>query len=763
MRVLIARVLLLASLLAAIPLLQAERAPALERSLVAQPSVAHLGDVGSRGNRQRSERVHKPFRHPGGDEDLVRGKNQPSSFGPSQRGEIARPGPLVAAPGFDGIGDTGFTPPDGAIAVSNTFIVAAVNTSVSVWRKSYDLNGNLSAVSLAVPATDLDPFFSANPGCLTPTNDSLFGIISFGGISDPSADYDAVNDRYMLSMISFDQLTFDSSVCVAVSATGDPTGNWYVYAFPISPSGALLDFPRAVIGTDAIYLTGNVFLNSASTFDHARVYALDKGTMYAGAGTSYTYAVVGNDPETGQPADSLTPARAVAGSGMYLLSAASTNCTAPLTCAGSTISLWKWSWSGVPFQSAFSLTHQGFVSVDPYHQPPDAYQPGSANCGTLSAAGCIATNDWRNLSAYWFNNTVYGTHATGCTSSLTETCVQWYQLGNLDPLPGTAPTLLNQHTIWSASQNRFFPSLAVDGNGNLGLGYAYSSPTDYAGIRYTVDGTLGSEGVLRAGLGFVDGTRYGDFAATAVDPHDNITFWHFEEYAADTSGFGFWGTWVGPFQVSAAPPPNFSIQAGSPSPSAVPPGASDSYLVTVSPLNGFTGTVVLSASGPTGISAAFSPASLTFSSGSPSATSTLTVTAGATLRGGNYTLTLTATGGGITHTTPVTLSVMDFSISVSPSSKTVLRGGSAQYTVTVNATNAYSSPVAFTSVSGLPGGVSYKPNPLPSAVSPGTSFSLTLKTSSITRRNTYTLTITATGPGGSTTLTRRTTFQLRVQ
>ncbi len=196
MRVLIARVLLLASLLAAIPLLQAERAPALERSLVAQPSVARLGDVGSRGNRQRAERVYKPFRHPGGDGDLVRGKNQPSFSGPSRRAETARPGPLVTAPsGFDGIGDTGFTPPDGAIAVSNTFIVALVNTSVSVWRKSYDLNGNLSAVSLAVPATDLDPFFSANPGCLTPTNDSLFGIISFGGISDPSADYDAVNDR----------------------------------------------------------------------------------------------------------------------------------------------------------------------------------------------------------------------------------------------------------------------------------------------------------------------------------------------------------------------------------------------------------------------------------------------------------------------------------------------------------------------------------------------------------------------------------------
>src|SRR5437660_10645786 len=104
---------------------------------------------------------------------------------------------------------------------------------------------------------------------------------------------------------------------------------------------------------------------------------------------------------------------------MYLLSAASTNCTALLTCGGSTISLWKWSWSGAPFQSTFSLTLRGAVSVDPYHQPPDAYQPGSANCGAPGAAACITTNAWRNPSAYCLTNTVYGTQPPGCTAAWT--------------------------------------------------------------------------------------------------------------------------------------------------------------------------------------------------------------------------------------------------------------------------------------------------------------------------------------------------------
>src|SRR5207249_11035732 len=60
-------------------------------------------------------------------------------------------------------------------------------------------------------------------------------------------------DRFIVSMISFEQLLFTSSLCVAVSATGNPAGTWFIYAFPISPFFSLLDFPRAVIGADGLF------------------------------------------------------------------------------------------------------------------------------------------------------------------------------------------------------------------------------------------------------------------------------------------------------------------------------------------------------------------------------------------------------------------------------------------------------------------------------------------------------------------------------
>src|SRR6266542_4987816 len=144
----------------------------------------------------------------------------------------------------------------------------------------------------------------------------------------------------------------------AVTQTGDPTGNWLIYAFPISPVASLLDFPRVVIGSDGqMYVAGNLFRIDRfgnAVFDSARVYAFKTTDMYAGLDTTPQIATVGNDPQTGLPADSLTPARAVGVVGMYFIS--DSNPTSPST--GSAITLWKWS---DPVGSN-AFTRQGFVT-----------------------------------------------------------------------------------------------------------------------------------------------------------------------------------------------------------------------------------------------------------------------------------------------------------------------------------------------------------------------------------------------------------------
>jgi len=98
----------------------------------------------------------------------------------------------------------------------------------------------------------------------------------------------------------------------------------------------------------------------------------------------------------------------------------------------------------------------------------------------------------------------------------------------------------------------------------------------------------------------------------------------------------------------------------------------------------------------------------------------------------------------------------DFSISASPSSRTVTRGSSTTYSVTVTLLSGLTQLVSL-SVSGLPSGASSSFNPAsgyPSFVS-----TLTISTSVSTPADTYTLTIT--GSEGGTT--RQTTVQLVVE
>jgi len=114
---------------------------------------------------------------------------------------------------------------------------------------------------------------------------------------------------------------------------------------------------------------------------------------------------------------------------------------------------------------------------------------------------------------------------------------------------------------------------------------------------------------------------------------------------------------------------------------------------------------------------------------------------------GTYTITITATGGGQTHSVQVTLNVAsssDFSISASPPSQSVTQGGSTAYTINLTSQNGFNSSVTL-SASVLPSGpsCSFSPNP----ITPTASSTMTVSTSASTPVGTYTITITATGGG----------------
>jgi hypothetical protein len=125
---------------------------------------------------------------------------------------------------------------------------------------------------------------------------------------------------------------------------------------------------------------------------------------------------------------------------------------------------------------------------------------------------------------------------------------------------------------------RWMPSIAVDQNGGMAIGYSTSSTAQQPSIRYA--GRLATdplnnlgqgEAIMIAGGGHQTHSsgRWGDYSMTTVDPVDNLTFWHTNEYYPVTSSAS-WFTRVGKFQLPAASPTPTPTATATATPTATP-------------------------------------------------------------------------------------------------------------------------------------------------------------------------------------------------
>jgi hypothetical protein len=335
--------------------------------------------------------------------------------------------------------------------------------------------------------------------------------------------------------------------------------------------------------------------------------------------------------------------------------------------------------------------------------------------------------------------------------------VRWYELRSN---AANGPfSLFQQGTFAPDATYRWMGSAATDQAGDIAIGYSASSSSIFPGLRYTgriatdALGTMRTESIMLNGTGSQTGglTRWGDYSALRIDPGDDCTFWYTNEYLPSNGSFN-WATSVGSFKFSncGSATPDFSLSA-SPASQTITQGGGTSYTATVAPLNSFTGSVNLSVNGlPSGATATFGTNPILGGSGS----SSMSVTTSSSTPTGSYTLTITGTSGTLTHTANITLVVNpvvtpDFSISATPSSRTVTPGNGTTYTATVTPSGGFTGSVTL-SASGLPSGANatFSPNPISSGNS-----TMNVTTSTSTPAGTYPLTITGTSGSLSHTAT----------
>jgi hypothetical protein len=429
-------------------------------------------------------------------------------------------------------------PPDTNGEIGPTAYVQMVNLRVAV----YDRSGK----PLMGPVPYQAIFGPLGGSC---------GVLDRG---DPIVVYDQLADRWLLSQFGFIEQNGNPVgpyfQCIAVSKTGDPTGAYYLYAFKISDT-QLNDYPKLAVWPDAYYMSANNFdFSSPFVFSGSVAVAFDRAAMIAGDPNA---AMVKFEfPFTDEIRWGLLPADL---DGFRLPPAGEPE---PYVQIGFHIFQGPKPELRV-FRFHVDWDHPGNSSFTGPTVIPTA--PFNASFCNSTADPCIAQkgtfqtldplSDRLMFRAAYRN---FGDHESLVVNHTVDVGndqagVRWYELRNLS---GT-PALFQQGTFAPDTASRWMGSAAMDGNGDIALGYSVSSKTMYPSVRFTArraDDTLGEmtlgEGSLVEGSGSQTSVfaRWGDYSDLTVDPLDDCTFWYTQEYYPQTAERD-WHTRIGSFVI----------------------------------------------------------------------------------------------------------------------------------------------------------------------------------------------------------------------
>jgi len=276
----------------------------------------------------------------------------------------------------DNVAQTGqlILPPDDNLAVGVAHVFQMVN---SVGRISTKGGTTLSSFALR-------DFFAVDSGY-----DHV----------DPRVIYDAPSGRWFATYLQFSDAVSKSSVILAVSTSGDPTGTFCRYRLGNPTEEAFVqDFPMLGTSDDKVVVAYNGFNFPSATgaFLGSGYYVINKADLVGCVG-GLRVTRVAPDPNafTIHPAQSLSST-----SDLYMVMVTPPPEGQPAT------SVTVFRVSGVPGVSTVTTTTTA-VPITGGLPPPTAQQGG--------ASQQLETGDGRIESAVWYQGALWGAAAAACT------------------------------------------------------------------------------------------------------------------------------------------------------------------------------------------------------------------------------------------------------------------------------------------------------------------------------------------------------------
>ena len=416
-------------------------------------------------------------------------------------------------PNFDGAFDL-CCPADTNGDVGPDHYVQMVNSSFEIFDKQ--------GTSLAGPSRISTIWTAAGDTGDCSTNNS----------GDPIVKYDHLADRWLISQFALPNGIFQppSSECIAISQTADPVnGGWFVYTFRIP--GDRIDYPKFGVWPDAYYMSSQQGFSGGSI----DAWAFDRANMLNGTFVNPVRFTIASPALILLPADLDGPAPP-AGAPAPFARAIDGN----LWGGADRVEVYDFhvDW-GNPALSTFTLnaslptTFDGNMCNGTNLFNNCVPQPGTAVLLETLTHWAQQPLQYRNFGTHdglVFNHSVdeNGSDHAG---------VRWYELRRAVPGAG-AWTMRQQATHAPDAVHRWMGSIAMNGDGDIALGYSASDGTTvFPGIRYA--GRLSTDPLNTLPQGeftMVNGstssgaTRWGDYSAMAVDPVDDCTFWYTAEY-----------------------------------------------------------------------------------------------------------------------------------------------------------------------------------------------------------------------------------------
>jgi hypothetical protein len=149
-------------------------------------------------------------------------------------------------------------PPDTQGTVGPNHLMIALNSQVRIQSRSGDV----------ISTVPLKSFWTNLVGAL-------------GNTFDPKIAYDAAANRWIAVTLS-DSASTNSAILMAVSTTGDPTGNWFGFKIRGDEGGAYwADYPIFGFNKKWIVVTANMYSVGENKLGLSRIYILNKNNVYA--------------------------------------------------------------------------------------------------------------------------------------------------------------------------------------------------------------------------------------------------------------------------------------------------------------------------------------------------------------------------------------------------------------------------------------------------------------------------------------------------